>query len=236
MADTTIALAASLDFYRDIVRKTNVHTLTMAATPSVTPFSYFGFIDVASDKSSYSEQNARYRLGRGPFQLSLQWVTGSGLPAQLARLGMLWKLEQSPVLQDVLSSIGVQALGINLHVLQLDTNFSSERGMKNFRQGGQIELAIAGAVCGTNLFYSGFLDQNFDYSGKDGMTITPVSDFQVGYKLLGNPGTTGALALSVEGRYNHNFRRLQDATPQLKNKPELSPFGLEVGLRYWGRL
>lgn len=234
--DTPISLFATLDFYRDVVRNTNIHTLTAAVTPLATPFSYFGFIDVASDKSSYSEQNARYRFGSSPLHLTLQWVSGSGFPAQLARLGMLWKLEQTPALNRVLSGIGVQSFGINFHVVQVDTNIAASGVIDNLRKGGQIEFSIVGAIRGTNLFYSGFLDQNFDYSGKDGFTLTPVSDFQVGYRLLGHPTTTGALALSVEGRYNHNFKWLRDATPALREKSELNPIGLEVGLKYWGRL
>lgn len=234
--DNPIGLFASLDFYRDTVRKTNVHTLTVAATPVVSPFSYFGFIDVASDKSSYSEQNARYRITKSPFHLTFQWVSGSGLPAQLARLGLLWKLEQAPTLQHALSRIGIYTLGVNLHIAELDTNFAPSRGIENLRKGGQIEFSIAGAIRGTNLFYSGFLDQNIDYSSKNGFSATPVSDFQMGYKLLGDPSTTGALALSVEGRYNHNFKRLRDATPALREKFELNQIGFEVGLRYWGQL
>ena len=223
----------STNFYRDMARNANVGTATLAVTPD-SPFSYFGFVDLFN-RNYWTEQNLRYQLGAGPLHASFQYVSASSLPVQLWRFGVLWNMAQTPGLGDLLAKAGIFAVGIDLHLLEINSQFGFSKGLNNLRRGFQPEPYIAGNIPGTSgkIFYEGWLDMDLDWSKGQKFQATPVSDFLVGANLVGDPTTTGSLRLVTEGRYNDYYRRAREDNPALKNVQELNPFGAEVGASYF---
>lgn len=237
MGDTTAKTLdgfVSLSTYYDILRESLVGTATVALDPDI-PFSYFGFVDF-SEQSFWMENNLRVQIADWPLHASLQYVAASNLPEHLLRLGFVWKGQETPGLKDLLAKAGIFVFSMAVHLMELDTGIAVDRGADNFRRGGQIEPAIAGALPGTDgrLFYEAWLDLDFDWPKDGDFRVTPTSDILIGVNLVGNPGTSGMLGAVIEFRYNGHYARLRNEVPALEEDPGLNPFGLECGLRYFG--
>lgn len=226
----------SINIYRDLLRETPVGTLTLSAAPSSPDvhLSYFGFVDFPG-KGFWSEQNFRYRLGSSPMSASFQYVAAKDISSPLGRFGLLFNLHNVEGLQNILAKAGIYALGVDAHLLELNSGIFDGKGIDGVRRGGQLEPYIVGAIPGTSgkIFYEGWLDFDIDRLDQGSWETTAVSDFLVGANIVGDPTATGSLRLVTEGRYNGYLARLRDQVPALRQDASLNPLGLEIGASYF---
>lgn len=155
---------------------------------------YVGNSDTAignTDKASelhtfYTEQNLRWGIKEGlPFDLTAQWVIRNSSVNDDLRLGIRWRLSNTPKIETVFKKLNM-FYSVNFHLVQFRIHSETE-----FMT--QIEhvykIMVFPKLLNKRLYISGFADQNIvdvlDDSGKKtGTSLKWVTEHQLGINLI----------------------------------------------------
>lgn len=206
-----------LDFnaypYLSDVDNDSVFTLNIASSlPG--RFSYFSLLNLIDDADSglsdtvsyYTEQNIRWKISpSSPFDLTLQMNFRTGTDNDRHRLGVRWRLNDTPVLNDWLKAINL-TWAVNLHAIQFDQQpgriFQLEHGFR-----------MTFPYLTDRAYLAGFIDHTFNEELPESFPDNPiVSEVQFGYRVVEN--------LFVVAEYRLNQYRRSDVN------------NLAVGLQY----
>lgn len=128
----------------------------------------------------YTEQNLRWQISEdSPLDLTLQLNFRSGVDNDRHRLGIRWRLQDTPGLQATFKALHL-SYSINLHAIQFD----HEDGRV-----WQIEHVYRLTLPQLNerIYLAGFADHTFNQDLPEGFPSNPlVAETQLGLRLLGN--------------------------------------------------
>lgn len=166
----------------------NTITVNIASTISdrVSYFSLSNFSDqegkskLSGIDSYYTEQNIRWKVTpTSPLDLTLQMNFRSGSNNDRHRLGVRWRLNDTPVLSDFFRS-NYLSYSINLHAIQFDHESGRVWQMEHV-------FRVSFPYLSERLALSGFVDHTFNQELPDGYPSRPVvGEAQLSYRLFDN--------------------------------------------------
>lgn len=181
-----------LDFniypYLSEVEDDSVFSLNMASgLPK--RFSYFGFINFYNQQNEnelqdtvnfYSELNLRWQITEtSPLDITLQQVMRSNEDNDRTRLGVRWRLNNTPGLETFFRRIHAR-WAINLHAVQFDDNEASEWQLEH-------GYFFAFPSISERLYVAGFIDHTFNEALPSQFPSNPiVSETQLGWRIVEN--------------------------------------------------
>jgi len=150
-------------------------------------FSYFSLTNLRSDDSDstldeldtyYTEQNIRWQIAEdSPLDLTAQFNFRSGSDNDRHRLGVRWRLSNTPWLEQAFKAVHLN-YAVNFHVLQFDHEDGDV---------WQIEHAfnMKFPYLTDRLYLAGFVDHTFNQDVPDALPKRPiVAEAQVGFQLV----------------------------------------------------
>jgi hypothetical protein len=152
-------------------------------------FSYFSLTNVYSTTGEdylsdsliyYTEQNLRWQVAEdSPFDLTLQMNFRSGSNNNRHRLGVRWRLNNTPALASFFESLSL-SYSINLHAIQFDHEDATVMQMEHV-------LMMKFPSISKRLYLAAFADQTFNQNLPSGMPKNPVvAEIQLGVLLVGS--------------------------------------------------
>ncbi|NQZ09030.1 MAG: hypothetical protein HRT35_17885 [Algicola sp.] len=150
-------------------------------------FSYFSLTNVYSTTGDdylsdsllyYTEQNLRWQVADdSPFDLTLQMNFRSGSKNNRHRLGVRWRLNNTPALAPFFKSLNL-SYSINLHAIQFDHEDATVWQMEHV-------LMMKFPSISNRLYLAAFLDHTFNQNLPSGMPKNPiVAEMQLGVRLV----------------------------------------------------
>ncbi len=195
-----------LDFnlypYLSDVDTDNVLTINVAAKLEHR-FSYFSLTNFGNQGNSeelsdvntfYTEQNVRWQItDESPLDLTLQMNFRTGEDNDRHRLGVRWRLSDTPALSNIFKYLNM-SYSINFHMVQFDSESADVRQLEHVFKLGFPYLT-------DRLYLAGFVDHTFNQDLATGFPNNPiVGEAQLGFRLIEN------LFLITEYRINE-YRR-----------------------------
>ena len=150
-------------------------------------FSYFSLTNVYSTTGDdylsdsllyYSEQNLRWQIAEdSPFDLTLQMNFRSGSNNNRHRLGVRWRLNNTPTLASFFESLNL-SYSINLHAIQFDHEYATVWQIEHV-------LMMKFPSISNRLYLAAFADHTFNQKLPAGMPKNPiVAEMQLGVRLV----------------------------------------------------
>ncbi len=191
-ADKKNSSAGFLDFnlypYLSDVESDNVFTLNIAATlPG--RFSYFSLLNIGNVDSSsefedtatyYTEQSIRWKISEtSPLDLTMQLNFRSGEDNDRHRLGVRWRLNDTPYLSNALNKLNLR-YAVNLHAIQFDHEDPHVWQLEH-------SFRLGFPYLSDRLYLAGFIDHTFNQDLPPQFPSSPiVAEAQLGYRLYEN--------------------------------------------------
>ncbi|OUS12249.1 hypothetical protein A9Q89_06615 [Gammaproteobacteria bacterium 53_120_T64] len=174
--------------YLSDVKTDNLVTVNIAAKLGGR-FSYFSLNNMASAEGRksfsdlnryYSEQNIRWQIStHSPLDLTLQMNFRSGANNDRHRLGLRWRLNDSPGLKAAFEKIHL-SYSINLHAIQFDHESPHVWQMEHV-------FRLLFPYLSPRLYLAGFIDHTFNQNLPASMPTNPVvGEAQLGYRVFDN--------------------------------------------------
>lgn len=150
-------------------------------------FQYFSLTNYQSTKGSfdlntlYAEHNLRWSLHKNkPIDLTLQYVMRGGEDNDDFRLGLRWRAHAAKKLSSFFKKINL-SYSINPMFIQFRRN-TALKYMTIIEHVYRIN--IAPKKLDRRIYVGGFLDQNFIYNGRGGLSFKWVAEHQIGLRLI----------------------------------------------------
>lgn len=146
-------------------------------------FSPVGGTRAGDQQAFYSEQNLRWApIDEVPVDATVQWVIQSGGENDLLRLGLRWRVSDTPGIGDLLRYLNVD-YSLNLHLLEFD--FQSTDGYA-FQLEHFYEIRFFPEVFQNRIYISGFLDHSLRAGASDPAAVTSrvVTEHQIGVRVV----------------------------------------------------
>lgn len=187
--------------YLNDVDNDSVVTINIAATleHGISYFSLTNFYnqdnvsELKESTSFYTEQNIRWRIPDSSIDITTQLNFRSGEDNDRHRLGVRWRLNDSPWLQPAFSTLHL-SWSINIHAFQFDHTDKHEWQMEHV-------FHLTAPYLSSRLYLAGFIDQTFGEDLPSNYPTAPiVAEAQVGFRILEN------MYLVTEYRIN-DYRR-----------------------------
>jgi hypothetical protein len=170
-------------------------------------FSYFSLLNVMNQSGHeplsdttgyYTEQNLRFTpYAPVPLDLTVQYNLRSGDDNDRLRIGFLWKLHQTPIIDRVFEAISL-SYAINFHVLQIDHEDAYVWQMEHIAQ-------LTTPYLDRRLYIAGFADHTFNGAHPTDAPASPlVMEIQAGLRLIDE--------LHVVAEYRVNQYRVDSPT------------------------
>lgn len=180
----------------------NTYTVNMAAQAKA-GFSYFSLTNFGEQTSSvngqrrhsyYTEQNIRWKINdRSPLDLTYQGNFRSGASNDRHRLGVRWRLHDTPGLATLLQGLNL-SYSVNWHALQFDTEAGRIWQLEHV-------FNLRFPALSDRLSLAGFIDHTFNQELPSSFPSAPVvAEAQLGYQLFDN------FSVAIEYRINQ-YRR-----------------------------
>ena len=173
--------------YLSDVETDSVLTVNLASNLAA-GWSYFGFINLYKQEGRgpllespgyYSEQNLRWRFHENSaFDLSFQHNLRSGSNNDRSRLGIRWRLNDSPLLAELLRAWHLR-YSLTWHAKQWDQQPESVWQLEH-------SFRLDFPWLSDRLYLAGFIDHTFNESLPKGFPANPmVAETQLGWRLRG---------------------------------------------------
>ena len=177
-----------INFYPYLTDVVNDNVLTINVGIKLSDrLSYFSLNNFGNKNSSselealntyYTEQNLRWKIAKdSPFDLTLQSNFRTGKNNDRHRLGMRWRLNNSPALTGFFERLHLK-YSINLHAIQIDSDSARVWQMEHVFQ---LKLPSISK----NLYLSGFIDHTINEDLPSSIPTNPiVAEVQLGYQVI----------------------------------------------------
>lgn len=150
-------------------------------------FTYFSLLNLMNQSGHeplsdttgyYTEQNLRFSPHAAvPLDLTVQYNLRSGDDNDRLRFGVLWKLHDTPILEQLFDAISL-TYAINFHVLQVDHEEAYVWQMEHIAQ-------LTMPYLDRRLYLAGFADHTFNGAAPPGAPAAPlVMEIQAGLRLI----------------------------------------------------
>ena len=172
--------------YLSDIKSDKIITINVATAPQQR-FSYYGYLDIGNESRAaaftdtenfYSEQNFRWQLTKtSPLDLTAQFNFRSGQNDDRQRLGIRWRLHDSPTLDNFFQRLHLN-WSVNFHLLQFDQETGRSWQVEH-------DFKVTFPNLTKRLYVSGFAEQTFNHSDGESIPNNPlVAEVQMGVQIV----------------------------------------------------